>query len=735
MRKTIRAILAVAATSGTWAAGASDTSDIVMPADLPVTLPLRLARADTQPVPQEQRTGAARAPAGTETTTDAVEEIIVTAQRRAERLQDVPISISVIGGASLDMSTAEGVTESLSRVPGVATTPALQGGGTQVTVRGVTAAGPLFFGSNPIGYYLDSIPFGLVKSAIVPDSNAYDLERIEVLRGPQGTLYGASALNGVMRVLTRNANLDDLEFKVRTSGSATTDGGENYRGDLAFNLPIVAGRLAARAVVGYQDLSGWMDKPTQEDFNDGEVRNLRLKVNGALTDNLSVGLSGWFSRAEYGGPSQGNEDRGNSFSLPEPIASDYDAYNLNLTYQLPAISISSATSLLEYSTGGDLDLGGLLLFTGLDSDVVTQEFTLNSAPNESWRWSAGAIYRDAEDRSLQHTHTSPSAPGSGSYEWIDTSESAAVFGEVTKVLAGGRVELTGGLRYFEDTVHSHEGPVGAEPLFRTKADSDAVTPRAVVTWHPNPELSVYTSYSEGFRSGFDQFLAAKNALGFGPLKPDKLRNYEIGAKGGTGAGGFRYEAAVYFIDWSDVQQSLSFIGDDGIGRAANTNAGSASGLGVDVSAGINPVEGLELGINGSWNDLTFDEDVFSAGQLLFGAGERLNNSPEYTAAVSGDYTFAIGGSGYEGTLSASANYTSEQTFRTLLAQLYMTVGDDMLFGRASFSIRSPSRWTATLFVDNVTDEKGTPIRALFGVPDWSVRARPRTVGLQVEYGF
>src|SRR5687767_1647963 len=140
-----------------------------------------------------------------------LEEIIVTAQKREERLQDVPISISVLSGAELDQLTSDGVLEALERVPGVVATAPMAGSGAQLTVRGVSAGGATFNGSSPIAYYLDSVPFGLVKTAIVPDSNIYDLNRVEVLRGPQGTLYGASAQNGVVRVLTNDANPNEFE--------------------------------------------------------------------------------------------------------------------------------------------------------------------------------------------------------------------------------------------------------------------------------------------------------------------------------------------------------------------------------------------------------------------------------------------------------------------------------------------------------------------------------------------
>ena len=126
---------------------------------------------------------------GTEANTDQnLAEIVVTAQKRAERAQDVPISLSVMTGSELDASSIVSVTDALGMVPGVATNISGQGNGTVLTVRGVSAAGALFAGPSPIGYYLDSVPFGLVRSAVEPDANTYDFKQIEVLRGPQGTL-------------------------------------------------------------------------------------------------------------------------------------------------------------------------------------------------------------------------------------------------------------------------------------------------------------------------------------------------------------------------------------------------------------------------------------------------------------------------------------------------------------------------------------------------------------------
>jgi len=666
-----------------------------------------------------------------------LEEVIVTAQKRNERIQDVPISISVLSGDQLDKFTASGVTEALNRVPGVVTTVSSQGGGTQVAMRGVTAGGALFNGSSPIAYYLDSVPFGLVKSAIAPDSNAYDMERIEVLRGPQGTLYGASAQNGVVRVLTNDADLQQLEVKTRASLSTTKDGGVNYRGDMALNVPLIKDKLAARAVFGYEGLSGWVDKPNKEDANDAQLRNMRLKINAQPTEQLAIGMSAWLSRNDYGAPSTSDEDFEVLSPADESMEIDYDAFGLKIGYDFSAFSVTSATSYLDYSNEGALDIlplasVSLTLSTALKSKVVAQELILNSTQEGLWRWSVGGMYRDAEDRLIQAGVFLPATIDFG-----DTSKSFAIFGEVTRLSLDGRFGLTVGLRHFEDEVEQFENirntGVPGEPLYRASNDFDADSPRVVLTWHPRDRSTIYASYAEGFRSGFEQ---NANAPTFPPLKADNLKNYEVGAKGSLAGGRLTYDTAVYYIDWQDVQQTLSVV-VGGIPVTALVNGEAADGIGFEFGLSARPVEALALGVNFSWNDLklTGDTALTTAGVPLFRKGDRLNLSAEYTVGASVDYFFALGGGGYEAHFSTSANYSSEQVVRAVSGPVLINdEGESVLIARASFSLNAPNNWAATLFVDNFTNESSARPSTL-GVPDWTQHDRPRTMGFQLEYSF
>jgi outer membrane receptor protein involved in Fe transport len=277
----------------------------------------------------------------------SLEEVVVTAQKRSERLQDVPISMSVLSGRDLDTSTFQNASDVLNTVPGVTSVTSILGGMSLMTIRGVTTP-TLFEGPPAIGYYIDGVPFGLVKSGFAPDPNIYDLQQIEVLRGPQGTLYGANALNGVVRVLTNDADLNNFDIKARVLDSVTDGGGNNYGGDMAVNVPIIDGKLGARVVAGYQDLGGWIDSPLKNDVNFTELSNLRLKVNAQPTDQLSIGLNWWHNHEFNGAPNEGEDNLKTPSIIDQSITQQFDTYGLKVGYEFPAVSLSSMTSDVDY---------------------------------------------------------------------------------------------------------------------------------------------------------------------------------------------------------------------------------------------------------------------------------------------------------------------------------------------------------------------------------------------------
>lgn len=680
---------------------------------------------------------------------DELQEIVVTAQKRAERLQDVPISISVMQGAQLDESSSVSLMDALGNVPGVAVTggqnAGLQGGGAQLTIRGVTAGAPTLAGTSPVAYYLDGIPFGLVKSAVVPDLAPYDLDRVEVLRGPQGTLYGASAEDGVVRVITSDADLHNFDAKVRLTDSGTEHGGNNYQGDLAVNVPLIDGKLAARAVVGQEDLSGWIDSPVRNDVNDERLTTARIKVDALPTDSLSIGAEAWHSEARYGAPSLSLDNYTITATEPEPTRIDFNMFGLTIGYDFNVFSITSTSGYIDYHSDNYFDIspvGPLLGITFpeeptypplehnvLNSKVFSEEINLASKQLGPWRWTAGLSYRDAKDQLLQDFL------GIGNQ---DQSKAFAVFGELNRKFLQDRLELTLGGRFYHDEESTTDlMPSPGTPVDHFTASFNATTPRAVLSWFVQQNLTAYASYSQGFRSGFGQQpVILEAAPGFAPVRPDKLSNYEIGSKGSLWDGRLSFDAAVYYVKWNDVQQSLTVL-YQGSTFGAFVNAASASGVGAEFAVTARLIDGLDVSVNSSWNGLEFDSDVESADGLLFAKGQRLNRSPEYTAGASVGYTFAMGSRGYSGNLATSVNYTSKMSAPPQIgvANGMIFDGSDLVLARVSATLKAPAHWSATLFVDNINNYHRSPFPEFPGIPEWNERVRPRTYGLQFEYHF
>jgi iron complex outermembrane recepter protein len=213
----------------------------------------------------------------------------------------------------------------------------------------------------------------------------------------------------------------------------------------------------------------------------------------------------------------------------------------------------------------------------------------------------------------------------------------------------------------------------------------------------------------------------------------------VGAKGDLLGGRLAFDTAVYYLKWEDIQQSIG-IPLGGTFITAGLNSESASGPGFEFATTAEVVDGLTLGVNFGWNDLTLDAAVVSQSSsgpvTLFSKGSRLNFSPQYTVGGSAEYKFPLGGAGYEGRFSASANYTSE-LLRTTLVGSTVTVlsSDTLLFGNASFAIDAPDdRWSATLYADNVTDEQGGYLNGAAGTSN-NLRPRPRTIGVQFDFHY
>lgn len=667
--------------------------------------------------------------------TSTLEEVIVTAQKREQNLLDTPISIAVLQGSDLDRGGYRSVSDVINTVGGV-NLVATQPGDITVSVRG-TAADPIV-GSSTVGYYLDEVPFSFITKPVVPDAGAFDLERVEVLRGPQGTLYGVNALNGVIRIITKDADLENFELKTRARISTTDDGGTNGMGDLAINVPLIPGKLAVRAVASYSELSGFINSPVADDTNDSEIGSYRLKINAQATDNLALEFGMSISNIDTGASYNALEDMTTPFSLAQPDEREYDAYNLELQYDFASFSILSATSYIDYTTESVFPRAFIPgtespVDQRLDSDTFSQELRATSTLDGPWQWSAGIFYREADEFLRQAIPDLLPFPTARS----GTSESYAVFGEIVRAFVDDKVDLTVGLRYFEDTVEARELSnffTGTSALAQdVESDFDDVSGRAILTYYPNSDTTLYASYATGFRSGFNQpFSILTNRPDLSrTVEPDSLQTYEIGIKGTVLSGRLTYDTVFYYTNWEDVQQAL-FIG----GLLANINSESVSGFGIDASLIASPLDSLTLQLNLGWNDMEHDDDVIQSGAVLFSENSRLNNSPEYTAGGSIDYEFPVGVGDLLGRFSFIANYSSKKINAGLDGDTpTLFESGDNFNANMKFDIGTDN-WSAGVFVDNLTNEdKALSPSGASDELGTAPRLRPRTIGIQLSYNY
>lgn len=666
-----------------------------------------------------------------------VEEVIVTAQRREERLLETPISVGVLSGADLDRGGSRSIADVLNQVGGVSLIET-QPGETQITIRGVVA--DPYSGTSTAAYYLDEVPFAFISTAQLPDANAFDLARVEILRGPQGTLYGANALSGVVRVLSNEAHLDEMEMHGRVRASDTSKGDANYSGDVAVNVPLVEDRLAVRGVVSYSDLSGYVDSSLtgQRRINDSQAQSYRFKANYKANESLSLKLGISRSRIENGAPSQSFEDLTTPFSANQGDERVYDAYNLIAEYDWENVSLLSSTAYLDYraDTQREILVAGtfnLNYFNHFGLNSFSQEFRLSSRLDGPWQWSAGGIWKDTKQLQLQ------SAPAlfPSNFEDHNRSESYAVFAETTRSFAEGKFDVTGGVRYFRDDLTSTERSnfAGTPVTAPRPVDFDRVTGRVVFAYKPSSTQMFYGSVASGFRSGVNQTSAvAQVDSSFPAVKPDSLLTYEVGTKGDAFDGLVTYESSVYYTDWSDIQQGLILP----IGFFAGLNAGDASGLGIDTSITIRPTSALMLQASVGWNDLKLDQDILSRlddSTVLFGKGTRLNGSPEWTGSVGGTYRFNAPMANVDIVLSSSFAYRSDVLLRYLTGTaLTQTESEALRSLRASIGLES-GHWSVGLYGDNLLDDRNAITAPDMTYANNTVRQRPRTIGLQGTFKY
>jgi len=700
-----------------------------------------------------------------------LDEVVVTAQKVSQSVIDVPLSISVLGADDLERTQSVNIQDYVKLVPGLQLTQAQPGFG-RLALRGINTNGV----ASTVGVYVDETSFGsssgLANGAVLAgDFDTFDVARVEVLRGPQGTLYGASSLGGVLKYVTNEPQTDSFEGRVRGSFESVDGGDMSYSGAGVVNIP-VSDSVAIRASGFYRSVGGFIDSIGTVDEGSGATSDVADDINGStvsggrasmlftpsetfslqltafiqdIDNDASSGIDSDYATGDtlYGGLTQ-------SQFVPEAAGISYRVYNATAIWDLGFADLTSATSYgknqQDYRQDITMLLGGLESYIEQTTSVerISQEFRLASHENEKVDWLVGAYYNDEDGLIYQNVHVVEPGTlndidfflGEGT---IDSKyKEYAAFANVT-IKFTPSFDLTLGGRYSkndQDVVQNADGPLFgvAEPTV-TSSDSseDVFTYSIAPKFKLNDRMAIYARVAKGFRPGGPNVIAP-DAGAPTTYGSDSTLNYELGFKGENEARNVAWDVTAFHIDWEDIQL-LAVVNGLGI----NTNAGTATSDGVEASLMFRPVDQLKLSLTGAYTDAKLTED---ADPILVGGrdGDRLPYTPKTSYSANADYEWPLadGRSAYLGAsfshlddvpAAFSAAYVAE-----FGGQRYLPAYD-MVDLRAGWDF---GKVTVELFGRNLTNDEGKTSDAGGNTPNGAISTgviRPRSYGMTVTAEF
>ncbi|HEY5754725.1 MAG TPA: TonB-dependent receptor [Steroidobacter sp.] len=704
----------------------------------------RLLRISALAAGEEQAPGSSSrspppvAPGGARETL-SLEEIVVTATKREARLFDVPLSVSVLTADQVTTTGAVTIADLAYAVPGftaINTAPNQQ----QYFIRGIASRS----GLPTVGTYLDEVATGSRNAGQSTDVRPLDIERIEVLRGPQGTLFGEGSMGGTIRIITRKPRLDAFGFGFDGEYS-DTNGGDTSTNVSAFaNLPLVEDKFALRVVGMAQDVGGWIDETVsgRKDVNNVDTKMGRLKGLWAPSESLQVGFMLLKQKVEGDGINAGTDEGTSASTLPQPLSDDYELYNLTVDYDFGAVKFLSSTAQVNrdyhvaVSAEGYADafnppppsppfFKGALLDGFVGTEDFSQEFRFTSNTDGRWSWTAGAFYRDFEylDDSFTQLTLVSALPGLVPDMALLTayapfkSKSKAVFGESSWKLTD-RLEATVGLRWYEDEQHQINRTVTLglpETTTSGEATFDALTPRFNLAYRYSSDRMVYFNAAQGFRSGGFNLTVAPPGVFIQPdYDPEDLWTYELGAKLVVAQGKLILEGAVFHNEWQDVQSLFSPFA--GALFSVTTNGGKASGTGFDWNVRYRTTPALTLGLSGSYIDAQYDVATLDKNK-----DDPMDFASRLSGSLTVDYDFYL--SSVPAYLNLTGQYQERMPY-TVTGQT--TYSDDLYFLNTRLGARFKTL-DVYLFGRNLTDEDGRidPLNT----PSFGARPRPRQIGI------
>ncbi|WP_174278360.1 TonB-dependent receptor domain-containing protein [Sphingomonas bacterium] len=730
----------------------------------------------TDPEPAVAQTNTTAQAAATETGGD----VIVTANKSRQRLIDVPVSVTAETGAQLRRRGATQLQDLVETTPGLSNPGTGGGNTTNLVIRGITTDASVVLKQPTVSILFDDIPVDPATAGLLTTNlRIVDIERVEVLRGPQGTLFGSGSIAGAVRYITNKPDATRLSGSIEGSVAGTYRGANSEWGNAVLNVPIVTDRVAARAVgYGFNE-GGWIanTRLNQSNVNRNKTYGGRIALTAKATDQLSVTLTGAYqnSRDYSPGDSLYVQPAGSGKQVTtERQAGDSRARsalaNLGLTYDFGGVSLFSSSTYIRRKVDIIDDYGFYTDYLQLAfklpalndvspgrqfgaSDIYTQELRLGSNGTGPFRWTFGGFYLRSDTQGGQ-TITAPGLlPYLGTSNLANLSspgrqEELAGFGEATYTIAR-KLDLTGGLRVSRNRLDISSTSSG---LLLTMSGTNAVTfklperetsynPRFSVQYRPTGQLSVYAQAARGYRIGGANLTAGLGGPGIPTdYRSDHLWNYEAGVKTNLLDGRLQINADGYYIDWKNLQVSLLSNNIEYTG-----NAGAARVYGFELEAAAKPVTWLDLGGSLSLNNAALTRDAptlvrtSAIGGSVVGAkdGDRLPASPRAQGSAYAQLNFTYKDDA--AFIRASGQYVG--------ASYTDFASQGLRFGEyGTFDVRAGivhHGVEVTIFGRNLLDSDGkrsaAPAFLVGGVfpaaPQYAFRIRPRTIGLTGRVAF
>ncbi|MCD7099242.1 TonB-dependent receptor [Stenotrophomonas sp. MMGLT7] len=696
-----------------------------------------------------------------------LDAVTVTAQKRIERIQDVPMAISVLNAQHLAAQGQVQLTDYFAQVPGLSMN-ARGSGRNQLLIRGIAAGTE----QNPtVGVIVDDVPFGSSTTDIqVPDIDPADMERIEVLKGPQGTLYGASSMGGLLKYVTLDPETDAFSGRAQLDASTTAHGGEGYGGRAAFNLPLVEDVLALRVSAYDRQDPGYIRDLQQgrDEINEARVKGARVSALWNAGERTTVRLAAMAQNAEADGTANADVDfdhvpaYGGYARMRMAGTDGYEnkvrLYNLKVNADLDWADFDSISSYGEYDYTSLQDVSATFSrFTGIflgvpnagvtiDNDSrtekYTQEFRLSSKGDAPLGWQVGAYYAKEDTTGYQALRGVDPDDGANLgyapfYQATALSryEEKALYGDIDYQFSD-RFDIQVGGRYSDVGLQArtvYDGPMAGGP----SVDSDPSGGEKVFTYLFSPRFKLdadsilYARVASGYRAGG----LNGTLLGDFPqtYDSDTLVSYELGYKGIYLDNLLAWDLSAFYIDWSDMQIGVV---DQATSISYTDNAGKASSSGIESSLTYRPLDGLELTWNAAYTDAKLEQDLPNG---TFGRkGDRLPYSARFTSNLNATLNFPLGslygfvGGGVNYVGSRLAGFNSSAATARFVMPSYTTL--DLRAGVEA------ERWALSFYVKNLTDEyaflsatarNATTGQSLYGVGI----LQPRTFGTSFSWNF